>query len=680
MRREDDRGASTTVSIIRAAVHRDAGADSCERHDCGQAPIVIVGNGPAGGRVAHELTQRRCPTPIVLYGAEPWERYNRVRLSSLLAGEADWAALTGDARLPAGANVEERLGCEIRAIDRVRSVVCDAAGREQSYSALVLATGSRPHIPQIAHIDLPGVFTFRGFADAQVLCARRARSRRTVVLGGGLLGLEAARAMRRFNTEVIVIEHLPRLMPRQLDDAASALLLRHIEAMGIRVRLGDAARSVLGSARVEGIELRSGDSIDCDTLVVAAGIRPNIELARSAGLSVGRGIRVDDRMQTSDARIYAVGECAEHRERIHGLVGPGLEQAAVAAHCLAGGDAIYTPSATATRLKVVGLPVFSMGRVGEDDKLDLATALAWRSHEGAYRKLLTERGRLIGAMAVGEMPDLSRVQEALARSRRVWPWQAWRFRRTGSLWPRGQADSVCAWAAGATVCNCTGVTRGRLGTAIAQGCASVPMLAAATGASTVCGSCRPLLAELLGGMAARTPVGWHRSVLAIAVFVLIAAALLLGAPAVPYVPSVQAGDSWDLLWRESFWKQASGYSLLALTVVALALSLRKRWTRLRFGGFDAWRALHAALGIAIAAALLAHTGARLGSHLNAALVTSFSALVLVGALAAVTVSCEHRLAPARARRVRSALVWVHILLFWPVPVLLGFHVFKTYYF
>ena len=156
--------------------------------------------------------------------------------------------------------------------------------------------------------------------------------------------------------------------------------------------------------------------------------------------------------------------------------------------------------------------------------------------------------------------------------------------------------------------------------------------------------------------------------------------LLLGAPALPYAESVQSGSSWDVLWRDGFWKQVSGYSLLALTVTALLLSLRKRWSRLRLGGFDAWRAVHATLGIAIAVALLAHTGGRLGSQLNAGLVVSFSGLLLAGGLAAVAVSREHVLTPARARRVRAALTWAHILLFWPVPVLLGFHVFKTYYY
>jgi nitrite reductase (NADH) large subunit len=486
--------------------------------------------------------------------------------------------------------------------------------------------------------------------------------------------------MRRFRTDVTVIEHLPRLMPNQLDDAASALLLAHIEAMNIRVLLAQGVRAVRGSARVEGVELRSGEVLACDTLVVAAGIRPNVELARAAGLSVGRGIRVDDAMRTSDAQIYAVGECAEHRERIYGLVAPGLEQAAVAAHNLLGGTARYTPSITATRLKVVGLPVFSIGRVGEQDKLDLARATTWRGEAGAYRKLVTERGRLIGAIAIGEVPDLGRLQEAIQVTRRVWPWQAWRFGRTGSLWSSAQPAAVQAWPAGAAVCNCTGVTRGKLGAAIDSGCRSVEALAAATGASTVCGSCRPLLAELLGASAAREPVRWNRLLGGVALTMLLACLALFVAPGISYPGSVQVGWSWDVLWREGFWKQVSGFTLLGLSVVAAVLSLRKRWRRFSFGGFDGWRALHVALGIAVVAGLLVHTGGRLGNQLNALLATGYTGLLAAGALAAVVIGREHRLQPAHARRLRSAFLWTHILLFWPLPVLLGFHVFKTYYF
>jgi nitrite reductase (NADH) large subunit len=290
-------------------------------------PVVIVGAGPVGIKTAQELHRRRTDVPIVIYGDEPSEPYNRVRLSGLLSGELTWQALTRDLALPQTRNVEARLGCAVVSIDRECRTVCDAAGYVQPYSNVVVATGSRPHVPRIPGMSLPGVYTFRDARDVQQLIARRVRTRRTIVLGGGLLGLEAARAMQRFNTHVHVVEHFTRLMMRQLDEAGARLLLEHVQGLGIDVILGDSAVRVLGGDRVSGLALRSGATLECDTIIVATGIQPNIELARAAGLHVGRGIRVNDRMQSSDPLIYAVGECAEHRDRVYGIVAPGLEQA-----------------------------------------------------------------------------------------------------------------------------------------------------------------------------------------------------------------------------------------------------------------------------------------------------------------------------------------------------------------
>ena len=639
--------------------------------------VVIVGSGPVGVRVAQELQRRAPQQPVVLYGAEQREPYNRVRLSSFLAGELDWEALERDLALPANGSLEKRLGCAVTSIDRRAHAVWDAGGRMQPYRKLVLATGSTPYVPNIEGVGLAGVYTFRDFGDAQRLFARRVRSRCAVVLGGGLLGLEAARAMRRFNTEVVVVEQERRLMPQQLDDEAAALLRAHIERLGIRIITGDGVRRLFGRLRVEAAHLRSGRWIECDTVVVAAGIRPNVELALRAGLAVRRGIRVDDRMQTADPDVLAVGECAEHREVVYGLVAPGLEQAAVAASLIAGGEARYLGSALATRLKVLDLPVFSIGRVRDGDKLDLARLVVFRGKDpDSYAKVAVERGRVIGAIAVGQVPDVGRLQEAATRNRRVSPWQRWRFARTGSLWPAQELGSVAAWPDAVAVCNCTGVTRGDLGRALGAGCASAEALAAATGASTVCGSCRPLLAELAGSCAPLPPArGWR--VLAgsgAAALLLTFLALIC---AVPYAATVQLPWSWDFLWRESFWKQASGYTVLALSIAALALSLRKRL--FKWGDFALWRVAHAVLALLILAGLAAHTGARLGANLNFLLMAVFLAVIGLGAVAGGVVALEHRLGP-RGPRLRRSWTWAHLVLFWPVPVLLGMHVFKSYYF
>src|SRR5688572_27218183 len=228
----------------------------------GALPVVIVGAGPVGIKAAQELHRRDPDLPLVIYGEEPSEPYNRVRLSAFLSGELKWQALTRDLALPQRENVEARLGCAVTAIDRENRTVRDASGFVQPYSSLVLATGSRPHVPNIPGVTLPGVYTFRDARDVQQLIARRVRSRRTVVLGGGLLGLEAARAMQRFNTEVCVVEHYSRLMMRQLDEPAAQYMLEHVRALGMDVILGDSVTAVQGDARVTGIVLRSGRTLD----------------------------------------------------------------------------------------------------------------------------------------------------------------------------------------------------------------------------------------------------------------------------------------------------------------------------------------------------------------------------------------------------------------------------------
>lgn len=642
------------------------------------APVVVVGAGPVGIRVTQELHRRMPGAPILLYGEEPSEPYNRVRLSAFLGGELNWQALTCDLKLPEDSNIEVRFGCAVTAIDREARCVRDATGAVRSYSRLVLATGSRPHVPDIPGIRLPGVYTFRDISDAHKLLARRVRSRRTAVLGGGLLGLEAARAMQRFNTEVCVIEHYSRLMMRQLDEGAAQHLLRHVTALGIEVVLNDGVRRVLGEGAATGVQLRSERVIACDTVLVATGIRPTIELARGAGLHVGRGIRVDDRMLTSDPHIYAVGECAEHRGRVYGIVAPGFEQAAVVAHSIAGGRANYRGSVVATRLKVLNLPVFSVGTVTEEEMPDFRRE--WRYGEGkTYRKLVTWRGELVGAVAVGACEDVGRLQEAVMRRRRVWPWQLLRFMRSGTLWPEAELGSVATWPATATVCNCTGVTRGAIGTAIAGGCATVESVSARTGASTVCGSCRPLLAQLVGSAAPAEPVRGSKVLLGSAGVALIGAAVTALVLAAPYSSTVQVPWQWDVLWRDGVWKQTSGFTVLGLSAVGLLLSLRKRLRRFTFGEFPLWRVAHAALGASTLIALAIHTGGRLGANLNFVLMISFLGVVALGAVAGGVVALEHRLG-AGAAALRRSWLWSHIVMSWPIPVLLTFHVLKTYYF
>jgi nitrite reductase (NADH) large subunit len=643
-------------------------------------PVVIVGTGPVGIRVAEELLRRDPARSIVLYGDEPWEPYQRVQLSALLMGEIGWGAIDNRLRLFAGHRVVQHQHCAVVAIDRARRRVRDADGAEQRYSKLIMATGSRPHIPSIAGIDRAGVYTFRDLNDVQRLMARRVRSRHTAVLGGGLLGLEAARALRRHSTSVTLLQHAPRLMNRQLDDAAAVLLRRQVEALGIEVILDDSVREVVGDAWLKSLRLLSGRHLDCDTLVLATGIVPNTCLALEAGLSVGRGIRVDDRMVTSDPDILAIGECCEHRGQVVGLVAPGLEQAAVAAHNLNGGQARYEGSVAATHLKVVGVPVFSVGVTGDDENPAEHRVHSWVAPEPPrYRKIILRNGRLVGATGVGDWPEATAVQEAVIHQRRIGPLVRWRFRRHGRLWSERGQNSVAFWPAGAIVCNCVAVTRGRLTDAVAGGCRTTGCLTEITGAGRVCGSCRPLLAELVGTQAQPSAVPGRRMLL----WVSLASLLVLIAFYLPggfrELGSAQVSAWPQRLWTNGFWRQVSGYTLLTLGLATLLLSLRKRWPRLVFGNFGWWRVAHVALGLAMLGTLVMHTGLRLGNNLNFLLLASFFMLTKLGSVAAVAVAVEQR--PTHAsRKWKRFSTLAHVLLAWPLPALLGFHILSVYYF
>jgi nitrite reductase (NADH) large subunit len=642
------------------------------------APIVVIGSGPVGVRTVQELLRRRPGAPVVLYGAEAMEPYNRARLSSFLAGDLDWESMCSDMRLPASKTLQRRYGCAVVSVNRHQRTILDASGNVQPYSKLVFATGSKAHMPALEGISLNGVHAFRDFADTQQLFARGVRSRCTVVLGGGLLGIEAARAMRRFDTQVIIVEASARLMSRQLDERASARLERHLQELNITVELRQGVARILGAGSVEGVELMDGRRLTCDTVVVATGIRPATVLANIAGIGVGRGIRVDDQMRTNDEHIYAVGECAEHRGVMYGLLAPGLEQASVAAASMCGQSSSYLGSTSATRLKIVDLPVFSIGVATVED---MPPGARVRVHESAesYSRLVTLRGRLIGALQIGRETQTGRLQEAVVQQRAIRPWQSLRFALTGQLWPNETRHHVTTWPANVAVCNCTGVTRGQLTSAIESGCASTAALAEKTGASTVCGTCKPLLAQMVGSNAPAAPVEAATTLGLWATIALALASIFIIPWTIPYATTVTAEVPWDLLWREGFYKQLSGYSLLGMTALTLVMSLRKRMSTFTAGQFSDWRSMHVVVGALALIALLVHTGGRVGSNLNLLLLATFVALIVLGGGTALVTATSHHLG-AHAPRVRARWNWLHLLLFWPVPVLLGMHVLKTYYF
>jgi len=647
-----------------------------------QAPVVVVGAGPVGVRFAQELHRKKPNQPMVIYGKESWTPYNRVLLSSFFAGETEWAAMTAGLSLPQAKHIDVRLGCMVTDINPHKKTVTDSTGLEQPYADLVLAVGSQARVPDIPGVGQAGVYVFRDMDDVQALFARRSRSRKTLVVGGGLLGLEAARAMQKMNTEVTVLEHNSRLMKNQLDVRASELLQAHVEQAGIQVVLNSRLKRIHGEGRVEGASLDDDQLLECDTIILAAGVKPQIALAETAELSVAYGVCVDDAMRTSDPHIYAVGECAEHREKVYAMVAPGLEQASVAVHSMTEGvGSGYNGSLLAAQLKVLDIPVFSAGRVSDRDGISVAKQVIYEdAAAGIYRKIVIERERVIGFVAVGENPEAARIQEALLHKRFVMPWQLWAFKNTGLLWKQGESDRVAGWPATTVVCNCNSITRGELSIAIAEGCSTVDKLACQTRASTVCGSCKPLLAELVGSDVKPEPViGGKPMLVGVVIATLLTLAAIL-APSFPYATTVQLDWHWDVLWRDGFNKQVSGFVVLGMTALGLLVSLRKRWKKINIGDYAIWRLAHVLLGALAVIALYGHTGGRLGSNLNFMLMAFFCGLILVGGFSAAIIAQAHRLSPKFAKQWREKGIWIHILLFWPVPLLLAFHILKSYYY
>ena len=368
-------------------------------------PLVIVGNGMAAARLCEDLLERALGRyAIAVIGEEPQLAYNRVLLSSVLAGDVSASEIVlKSASWWADRGVTLSYGAAATATDLAARTVTLADGKKFEFAKLVFATGSRAMRLPLAGANLPGVLTFRDIADVGSITRASRPGARAVVIGGGLLGVEAACGLAKTGAKVTLVHLMDRLMERQLDARAGAMLKRAVENKGVEVRLEVATARFIGNGRVEAVEFKDGRILAADMVVVTVGIKPNAELAAAAGLAVRRGIVVDDRLSTSAADVFAIGECAEHRGICYGLVDPVNEQARVLAERLAGRQVEYGGSVNATNLKVAGVHVFSagefLGAKGTDSILLADAGL------DTYRKLVIEGERLVGAVLFGDVSD-----------------------------------------------------------------------------------------------------------------------------------------------------------------------------------------------------------------------------------------------------------------------------------
>ena len=474
--------------------------------------LVVVGNGMAGARAVEEVLARGGADlfDITMFGDEPYGNYNRILLSTVLSGKGaiddiflnplDWYRANA---------ITLHAGSPVTAIDRAARVVTAADGTRAAYDVLLISTGSRAFIPPIAGARdaegrlKPGVFGFRNVDDCNAIIETAKAAQTAIVIGGGLLGLEAARGLVTHGCRVHVVHLGPHLMEAQLDATGGAFLKTSMEAMGITVHLLKATTEVVGDTRVEGLRFKDGSFLPCDMVVVSAGIRPNAEIGALAGLTVERAIVVDDHMRCLDeTHIYAVGECAQHRGRVYGLVAPLWEQAKVFADNVTQRDikATYHGSKLATKLKVMGVEVAAMGltepETGDDEVIQFS-----EPKKGLYKKLIVRNGRLVGGILMGDVSKAGFLMQAFDRDA---PLPDERLAMLFDLGAPPPQVSAAEMPADMQVCNCNGVSKAAIGRGVECGLDAAGVMDA-TRAGKGCGSCKGLVAEIVAHFQATRP-------------------------------------------------------------------------------------------------------------------------------------------------------------------------------
>jgi nitrite reductase (NADH) large subunit len=464
--------------------------------------LVLVGNGMAGVRTIEELLKIAPDLyDITVFGAEPHPNYNRILLSPVLAGEQTVDQIVLNPLTWYSDNgITLHLGKKVAAIDRTRRIVRAEDGTEAAYDRLLIATGSNPFILPVPGKDLPGVIAYRDIADTQAMIDAAARFRHAVVIGGGLLGLEAANGLKLRGMDVTVVHIMPWLMERQLDNTAGKLLQKSLEARGLKFMIGAQTECLLGSERVSAVRFKDGREIPADLVVMAAGIRPNTELAEKCGLHCHRGIVVNDTLQTTtDPRIYAVGECAAHRGIAYGLVAPLFEQGKVCAtHLAQFGIGRYMGSQTSTKLKVTGIDLFSAGDfTGGKDTEEIVLSDPFG---GVYKKLVIQGDKLIGACLYGDTVDGSWYFKLLRDGRSINDIRdklMFGESNIGDVGHEGHSKAA-SMADSDEVCGCNGVTKGTICKSIKErGLFTLEEVRKHTKASASCGSCTGLVEQLL---------------------------------------------------------------------------------------------------------------------------------------------------------------------------------------
>jgi len=462
--------------------------------------IIVIGNGMVGYKFCERLTEKDSSKrfQLITFCEEPRPAYDRVHLSEYFSGKSaedlsmsplDWYEKNG---------VELYIGEKATQIDRDAKRVTSSSGKVIDYDKLVLATGSSAFVPPVPGIEKDGVFVYRTIEDLEDIKAYAAKSKTCAVIGGGLLGLEAAKAAQDLGLETHVVEFAPRLMPRQLDEAAGTLLKDIIEGRDIKVHLSKSTSNIVGDRKVERMEFSDDTTLDVDMIIVSAGIRPRDELAREAGIKVGErgGIKVDSYMLTSDPNIFAIGECALYEDMIYGLVAPGYSMADTVSDLLMGKDSSFEGADMSTKLKLIGTDVASFGSIEALEGSNAREIVINDPHAKLYKKLvISEDGKkLLGGILVGDASAYGGLHQMYINELVLPPMPI------QLILPEGSSESAAVGVMDlpetAQICSCEAVTKGDLCSAIKNGACSINDLKGCTKAGTGCGGCVPLMTDL----------------------------------------------------------------------------------------------------------------------------------------------------------------------------------------
>lgn len=460
--------------------------------------LVLIGNGMAGISCIEQLL-KIAPNEyaITVFGKEPYPNYNRILLSNVLAGDSEMKdIILNNWDWYKENNITLHVGQTVNKIDTANKLVTSNGGITVPYDELIIATGSLPFMLPLPGANKEGVIAFRDIKDCETMIDTSKKYKKAVVIGGGLLGLEAARGLLNLNMDVTVIHNSKQLMDRQLDETGSILLQRELEKQGMKFLLEKNTEAILGGNRVTSVQFKDGSKVQADLVVMAVGIRPNVELTKNSAIQVDRGIVVNDYMETNVTNVYSVGECAEHRGIAYGLVAPLYEQGAVLAKRLAGIDSEgYHGSVVSTKLKVSGVNVFSAGQFR--DKTDTRSVRVQDDFQGVYKKIIIKDGKIIGSVLFGDTSDSTPIFAMIRSGEDVTGKEKDVLLGSGGQKKSG-VELAAEMAGNEIICGCNGISKDTIVNAIQEkGCTSVNDVKSCTKAAGSCGGCKPLVADIL---------------------------------------------------------------------------------------------------------------------------------------------------------------------------------------